>query len=499
MHACPLFAVDPSPFASPDALDAGIRRFETILDAARSAAVPVAIHLSGPLLSELANRKIEPDLGRVEWVRTGWGAPDLTSVPEGVATMALGHEAEAMRRIGVEPGALWVRGWWDRRIPQLVSGAGIDCLLLHEGVIGDRIPGVVAFLDKILPVIPVTGHTTGPDDARDGLVMVALDGSRPEEDIDRVRTAYRSALMTPGEYLRNHRPTGRYAPSTEAPVEDRESAKLRRKMVRLATRTPDKISPAAAEALLAGCHGPAHTRSADPSLRVGAHAALIRARRLIDTDRRRGDEWSRVSRIDWDADGIEEVQIELPRLSLVIDPEAEAELVALDDKSAGWPANVLDDQSGGSLCRLATAGDEQVSVAMSIESVEEGKGYAGLSLQGEAHGGDVRLRLRAASASLTLGFQLEGLEAGRLGPELFLALGDTQVRVDGSEWATVDDSMPLSGHRFRLQGNDRQVLISSLTPADLFIMPAPGGVVAWLNWAVEGAATHEVSIDLDPS
>ncbi len=80
-----------------------------------------------------------------------------------------------------------------------------------------------------------------------------------------------------------------------------------------------------------------------------------------------------------------------------------------------------------------------------------------------------------------------------------LALGATQVRVDGSDWAAVEGPMPLSGHRFRLQGDDRQVLISSLTPADLSVRPMPGGVMAWLHWAVEGTASYEVSIDLDPS
>lgn len=498
MHACPFFVVDPSPFSPPAALHAAIDDLVRILETARESTTPVAIHLSGPLLSEMAARKLELELDRVEWVRTGWGAPDLTSIPDRVASMALNHEAEAMRRIGIDPGALWVRGWWDRRIPQLVSGAGVDCLLLHEEVVGHRSPGVVAFLDKILPVIPVTGHLGGPEEDQDGLVMVALDASDPVTGIERIREAYRAALMTPTEYLRHHRPQGRYAPLTEIPVEDRESARLRRKLVRLATRIPDKISPAAAEALLAACHGPAHSRGADPSLRLGAHTALIQARRLIDADRRRGDDWSRVSRIDWDADGVEEVQIELPRLSLVIDPEDSVELVTLDDKSAAWPANLLDGESGGNLCRFAAADDAPVPISMTVDSVEEGKGSAGVVLSGRVLDSDVVVKLRATSASLVLGLQLTGAAAGRIGPELLLALGETEVRVDGSDWAPVEDLLPLSGHRFRLQGPTRQVLITSLTPADLVVRPAAGGVVAWLHWAVDGSAAHEVSIDLDP-
>ncbi|MDH5616900.1 MAG: hypothetical protein OEY62_10220, partial [Acidimicrobiia bacterium] len=78
MHACPLFVIDPSPFASVEETDAAVRVFETVAETLRKTKTPAAIHLSGSLLTALAARKIEPDLPAVEWIRTGWATPDLT-------------------------------------------------------------------------------------------------------------------------------------------------------------------------------------------------------------------------------------------------------------------------------------------------------------------------------------------------------------------------------------------------------------------------------------
>ena len=79
-----------------------------------------------------------------------------------------------------------------------------------------------------------------------------------------------------------------------------------------------------------------------------------------------------------------------------------------------------------------------------------------------------------------------------------LGIGEARTRVDGSEWSDVLEPAALAGHRFRLAGPKHQVLVTSLTPADCFVRPSPGGVVAFLNWAVEGAASHEVAVDLRP-
>ena len=498
MHACPLFVIDPSPFASVEETDAAVRVFETVAETLRKTKTPAAIHLSGSLLTALAARKIEPDLPAVEWIRTGWATPDLTSIPDRLALLALSYEAEAMRRITVEPGALWVRGWWDRRIPHLVAGAGVDSLLLHADLLGDREPGVVAFLDRVLPVIPVMGHMPELDGDGDGLVLFTVPGTDPETELREAIEHCSGRILTPRAFLADHQPTGRYAPTSEAPSEDRESARLRRKMVRLATRVPDKLTPAATEQLLAGCHGPAHARGADEQLRHGAHDALVRARAMIDADRRRGDDWTRVSRVDWDADGVEELQVELATLSMVIDPIQSGELLALDDKPLGWAVNVLDTESGGSLCRFARLDGSQIGVALTVDTVEESKGTVTVEMAGPIGSGTVKCRLVVTGHRLDIAYESEAVPQGRIGLELALGIGEARTRVDGSEWSDVLEPAALAGHRFRLAGPKHQVLITSLTPADCFVRPSPGGVVAFLNWAVEGAASHEVAVDLRP-
>ncbi len=497
MHACPLFVIDPSPFAPTEEIDQAVRDFEEVALALRELDAPAAIHLSGPLLAALAARKIEPGLGDVEWVRTGWAAPDLTSIPDRLALLALSHEAEAMRRIGVEPGSLWVRGWWDRRIPHLVAGAGVDSLILHADLLGEREPGVVAFLDRVLPVIPLMGHL--PDARSDGLVLFTVSASDPARNLEAAMEACRGRILTPRSYLTDHNPTGRYHPTTEVPSEDRESARLRRKMIRLATRIPDKLTPSATEDLLAGCHGPAHARGASADLRRGAHEALVRARRTIDADRRRGDDWTRVSRVDWDADGVEELQVELATLSIVVDPTESGEILSLDDKALGWAVNVLDTESGGALFRFTDMEGSQTDAALAVHAVEESKGSVTVDMTGPVGSGSVRCRLEMAGHKVSLAYELAGSPRGRAGLELPLATGTTRTRVDGSEWSDLADATPLAGHRFRFSGSRHQVLVTSLTPAQCFTRPSPGGIVLWLHWEVEGAASHEATIDLSPS
>ncbi len=496
MHVCPLFVFDPSPFATVDEVDASMHGFLSLAAAIDERQVPAAIHISARLMKALVENHIEPELPSVEWVRTGWAGPDLASLPDRLVGIALGSEAEAMRHLGLEPGSLWLRGSWDRRIPHVVSGAGIDCLLVHADVLGDGQPGVVAFLDSILPVIPVLGHMPDPSTG-DGLALFLASGTDHRSVLEEVSKTSHGRILTPGAYLKGHQPRGRFSPPAESAIEDRESGRLRRKMIRLATRLPDKLPARAAEALLDGCHAPSHVRGADITLLRGAHEALVRARAAIDADRHRGDDWTRVSRVDWDADGDAELQIELASMSVVIDPERGGEILVFDDKARTWVVNLLDAHTGGAICRFETRDGEQIESALTVQTIEETKGAVSASMNGRIGDGVLTCRVAISAGKLVTGFDVERVPPGRIGLEMAVALGESKTRVDGSEWAPVAGDVQLTGHRFRFAGTSHQILITSITPAECFVTASPGGITVWINWVVEGSASHEVSVDLN--
>ncbi len=99
---------------------------------------------------------------------------------------------------------------------------------------------------------------------------------------------------------------------------DAEGSLLYRKMLRLAHRLPERMPPEATEWLESAQAGHWYKPGTD---RRTAHSALAAARHRIDLGRRRPSDWTRLSVLDWDADASDEVQVETPELSLVIDAE----------------------------------------------------------------------------------------------------------------------------------------------------------------------------------
>ena len=57
---------------------------------------------------------------------------------------------------------------------------------------------------------------------------------------------------------------------------------------------------------------------------------------MIDETHHRGRAWSYVRHLDWDADGREEVEVELPDQSWVVDPAEGGSLLYFDDKPSRW-------------------------------------------------------------------------------------------------------------------------------------------------------------------
>ncbi len=472
--------------------------------------VPLSVAMGGTALRR--TRDADPGLvdavvPQAEWIRLGWSAPELVSLPDVVVERALVHETEVVEGLGGIPGPMWVRGPWDHRLVPVARAAGVRGLLLEAVTVEDGRPGVVHHLDAVLPACPVWPVPEDPrtalsdtDDA-DGLVIWRVsDPGTIAGLVDLIREAPGCDLTTPGRFLAAHPVMGRLRVRPPVPNGGPDAELLRRKLVRLATRLPERPGAAALEATLDAAAADGLAAGAAAATLTSAHERLIEARRLVDRDRRRGDDWGRFRRIDWDADGSEEVQLELPDLSMVVDPDAGGTVLVLDDKERPWSAGTVPGAGPGVLARVEGAGPDPSPspVSLEVRSVEEAKGELVLVLDGTSGGGTLSVTVRAAGRRLRISYRLEGIGPGRLGPELVLALDGARIRADGAAWRDVDGPISLAGHRFRLAAGDRQLLVGSMIPADCFVRPVPGGVVVWPHWATDGTGTFDLDLDLDP-
>lgn len=472
-------------------------------------ATPIAIAVDGTTLRQV--HESEPGLlddlaPHADWVRLAWSAPELASLPPEVVERALVHEAEVLDGMGATPGCLWVRGPWGPDLPAVARAAGVEALLFDADTVRGSDSGVVHHLDAVLPGLAVRN---GPDDpvaalaalpSGDGLVVWTVDDPDALSPlVDAVAATPGTDLTGPSRFLADHTVTGRLAVVPPAPDRGHDAEILRRKLIRLATRLPERPAGDALERTLDGGRTSALRQGASAASRLAAHRALIEARRLVDRARRRGDDWGRVRRLDWDADGDAEVQVELPDLSVVVDPREGGTLLLLDDKERSWPAGFLPDVAPGTLVRYDQDGSEETpSLALDVHSAEESKGEIVVVLLGGPGAGTVTCTVRASGRRLRCTYRLEGCPSGRIGPELGLALPGARIRADGAAWQDVAGPIELSGHRFRLAGEDRQVLLGSMIPADCRVRPVAGGVVVWPHWATDGTASFDLEIDLAP-
>ncbi|MGH8928486.1 MAG: hypothetical protein ACRDWH_09060, partial [Acidimicrobiia bacterium] len=254
-----------------------------------------------------------------------------------------------------------------------------------------------------------------------------------------------------------------------------EAGLLYRKMLRLANNLPERVPPEAAEQI-AGAQS-ANWYTADPD-RAPAHAALAAARHRIDLTRRRSEDWTLLTVLDWDADGSDEIQLETSDLSLVVDPGAGL-LLYLDHKPRMRPVTYLPGQAPCHLAHTMT-GDQASLIKFELSGVEEARGRAGAILAGEG----IEMAVAVGTNRIELTYRItEASPWQRLGPEIPFAFSDTpRVRVDGSDWTSVTDPVAISGHRFRLERHDERVLVTAHQPADFFLRPVSGGAVLWSNW-----------------
>lgn len=314
-----------------------------------------------------------------------------------------------------------------------------------------------------------------------------------------------------------------------------ESNVMYRKMLAL---TDTKLTAEAVDHVLAAQTGDAYWHGAYggiylPHLRSAVNERLLAARRAVDSGRRTRT-WSDLTVKDWDADGEEEIHVELPDQSWVL--HRGGALHYYDDKPSGWcVADVVarhqeryhsdtkqfDDLERQWLIDRLTGMDADPSVLFEphagparfeLETAESSRGSVRVRM---AAAGDWKLvkSLTARDRQLELTYEIEEAPAGRFGPELPVAVweGAARLRVDGGDWLDLQDSGAITGHRFRFEqtGRGTQVVIDLRLPGAMFYAPLVTavrteqgftdvfqGVILWPHFLTGGSGTYTMSISI---
>jgi hypothetical protein len=423
----------------------------------------------------------------IEWVRSIRTAPALTLLPDEFVQSAIAVEADQYRDLDLDGASLYFEGPPSSGLPRIAREADLSCVVTRTP---DVRSGVLVHLDMVLPCFGAAG-TVDLDRTGDELQLWDTAIDELGERIDLIMATSGCDLTTPTQFLEQHAVTGSFA------VDDMRAERdplLARKLVRIATRLPRRPSVEIVNLVLEAASVENLATDAGAIRHEAVHTALIAARASIDNSRRRADDWARVSRLDWDADGREEVQVELKTTSLVIDPQAGGKILVFDDKLAGSTLAWLESEPPGLLFHMHDGTGLPETTELAVDGIEESR--EGVTLTLADPDGSVRVTVGLSDRALDIEYQLGESANRRFGPELPLGLGDTRLRVDGGEWLDVDQAWAVSGHRFRLQGSRREALITSLLPTDLFIRPAEGGVVVWPNWIAAAAGSFPIRFDL---
>ncbi len=425
----------------------------------------------------------------IEWVRSARTAPALTLLPDEFVQSALTVESDRYQELGLEGASLYFEGPPSAGLARIASEADLSCLITRTS---EARSGVLVDLDMVIGCLGVADDV---DLTRtvDELQLWDTTIDELEERIDRVTSLPHCDLTTPTRFLENHFVAGPF-PTDDLQMDP--DPLLARKLIRIATRLPRRPAAEIVNLILEAASVENLSVGAGARRHQEVHSALIAARAKIDNSRRRADDWARVSRLDWDADGHEEVQVELKNCSFVIDPRSGGELLVFDDKAAGATLAWLEGEPPGLLFHMHDGSDAAETIELVVDGIEESRDGVTLTLRDPD--GWATLTVGCTDRALELEYSLSAAADRRLGPELPLLLGATRMRVDGSEWMDVDQPRALSGHRFRLQGTEREALITSMLPTDLFVRPADGGVVVWPNWFAAAAGALPIRIDLRP-
>jgi hypothetical protein len=392
-------------------------------------------------------------------LRTGFGAP-FSLMPDRIIALVLATEAELLARGRVRAGGLWVDEWFDPRLIEI-------CQRL-------QIPAIVS-----------------PRISRSG-VLARFDSTRPAFACREVPV---EEAGTPPDETPPPQPATVSWP-VHPPPDQPDLELLVRTFTRLMSRIPERPGVATLQALPAALDGEAFLPGADPERRRKVRAAMLAVRSAMEQDQRRGESWGRLRRVDWDGDGREEIELESHWLLAVFDP-ARSGLPTVADKTGRWPLSSIEGEPGWLVARHMDADESVTSVPLEVAGLEEAKDRLVVRAVDDLVQPKVTVEIVAGGRSLEIGIELNGDRPGLIGPELSLLLDSPRIRVDGSEWKPVTEAMAAMGHKFRIADDLHEVVLSSLTPAALFLRPVGDGLVAWAHWNTDGTGSHRLSFRIE--
>lgn len=460
---------------------------------------------------------------RVDWLGGGWSDPILSMFPKGDRERQLEREAEELtKRVGRPPQGAWpAADSWQPDLIETLEEASFDYALIpvealaaagNDPALLSR-PRVADHLGKKITLLPIARvnrpntlaekleelHKTDPDGC------IALLSDDVEHLVDTVAQVTSLCLSTPSEYLGEHRPEGRVVlPDAwegdwrRLVGNDRRVELLYRKTLRLSNRLGDRKAPLVADGLLAaqGHDAYGHGVYAEASKRSAAEA-LIAADTAYERGRQRGSSWSKVTRLDWDADGDEDLHVRTADLSAVIDP-GEGRFAYLDVRNGNWPVTDVGGAAALMLCRYEPAADGLLPAVdeWSVEAIEDDRGHMFLTFSHDL--GLLQLGFERNRLSATMTWK--GVTPGRYGLALPVAAkpADSKVRVDGGDWLETVRPRLLAGHRFRFrhEPSDRQLLVTLPMPGHMAVLPnGADGLTLWPHWEVNGSGEYELTAE----
>ncbi|HSJ35771.1 MAG TPA: hypothetical protein VLB85_12030 [Acidimicrobiia bacterium] len=448
----------------------------------------LAVRMPGAVVEHLT--RSDPDGWKrlvehpITWLAGGYSDPVLTTLPPAAVEAQLDREHTAMEGAGITPSGLWLGDAWEPGLVTAARRAELPLVYLDTTVLGEECdrPAAVERAGETVIAIPVHSRPPGLDG--DGLVGVRTTPA----DLALLVEEHSGRFLDPESYLSLHRPGPKVAPAVVSPTRSDDAEHFYRRLLLLIGEEGERSGPR--DEIL-------RLQSREFITGTGQIAALPRlleARTVVDAARHRGDTWVTTKVVDWDADGIDEIQIETAATSLVVDPHL-GSIDVWDDKTGRWPICAVDPPTSAVLIRRLDADGEEPPVEpMRVERRSEARAEAQLTLVG---GSGARVAIEARGRSLDLSLDVTDSGPIRFGPEIPLALRGARIRVDGGDWTETSAPLALSGHRFRLTDDDHGMLISAPRPCDMFVRPLPGhGIVIWPHWVSGGGGSYRLAFSV---